>query len=319
MNNADVMERKRQKALKARNRIKSPYSLAMDILIHAIVGIAAFICLWPFIYVACMSISAPAAALAKKVWTFPVGPLTFAAYRRVANIPLMWRSYLNTIFYVISVCALNLVVCAMTAYPLATKGFRGRKFFVVYLMIPMFFGGGLIASFVTNVNLGLYGSPLAIILPSSLSITNVILIRSFFYNAVPDSLKEAAIIDGAGDMRVLFSIMIPLSLPIFAVITLYNAVGTWNSYFAALLYIPDRNWQPLQLFLAKLLSLEQSIISTLQSGAGTGDPAQVFESLSTAMQLKYAAIMFATLPILFSYPFLQRYFIKGIMIGSLKE
>lgn len=299
----------------------SASSVAADIIIYTIAGLLAFICLWPFLYVASMSISSPDAVLRGKVWTLPVGPLSLEAYRRVINVPYMWRSYLNTIFYVVSVCVLNLAVCAMTAYSLATRGLRGRKLFITYLLIPMFFGGGMIPSFVIMARLGLYNSPLAIILPSGLSIMNVILIRTFFANSVPESLKEAAIIDGAGDMTILFKVMIPLSKPIFAVITLYNAVGIWNQYFPALLYLPSKEWQPLQMFIAKVLVLETSIISSAagNNGAAAMDPQKMFANLSTALQLKYAAVMFCAVPIMCSYPFLQKYFIKGVLIGSLKE
>jgi len=319
MSDSAVVERKRFINNKNPNKIKSPNSLISDVVIYSVVGFLALICLWPFLFVASMSVSSPEAVMTRSVWLFPVGPLTLNAYIRTIAIPLMWRSYLNTIIYVIIVCVLNLVICAMAAYPLAMKGFRGRRFFVIFLMIPYFFGGGLIASFVTNVWLGLYNNPAIIILLSAFSIWNVILIRTYFHSSIPHTIKEAAIIDGAGDMTILFKIVAPLSKPIFAVVTLFNAVGMWNSYFNALIYVPNKDWQPLQLFVARLLVLERDFIASLQRGAGTMDTSRMMEGLTTAMQLKYAVIMFATLPIIFSYPFLQRYFIRGVLIGSLKE
>lgn len=183
----------------------SSTTIVADMVIYVLVGLMVFTCLWPFLYIISMSISSPDAVVSGQVWTFPVGPLSFEAYKRVANVPYMWRSYLNTIIYVVSVCTLNLVVCGLTAYPLSIRGLRGRKFIVTYLLIPMFFGGGMIPTFIVMTTLGLFNNPLAIILPSALSIWNVILIRTFFVNSIPISLKEAAIIDGASDLTVMKS------------------------------------------------------------------------------------------------------------------
>ena len=301
------------------NRIKSPNYLAVDIIIYVMLGVVAFTCVWPFIYTASMSISSPEAVMKRAVWILPIGPLQTNSYELIFNVPLMWRSYLNTIFYVVATCILHLIICAMTAYPLATRGFRGRKFFVVYLMIPMFFGGGMIASFITTAKLlGLYNSPLAMILPGAMSIYSVILMRTYFYNSVPNALKESAEIDGANDMQILFNIMIPLSKPIFAVVALQTAVGTWNNWWNALLYIPNQSWQPLQMFVAKVLVLEQTILTSITRGAGM-EAERMLASVSTALQIKYAVVIFTTLPILCVYPFAQKYFIRGVLIGSLKE
>jgi len=301
------------------NRIKSSNFIAMDIFIYVAMGLIAFTCLWPFIYTASMSVSSPLAVMKRAVWLLPIPPLQVESYKLIFNVALMWRSYANTIFYVIATCILSVIICAMAAYPLATKGFRGRKFFVVYLMIPMFFSGGMIASFVTNARLlGLYNSPLAMILPGAFSIFTVILMRTYFYHSIPEAVKDAAAIDGASDFQILFQIMVPLSKPIFAVVALQTAVGTWNSWWNALLYIPDANWHPLQMFVARVLVLETEILNSLVSGAGMNAERMV-ASVSTALQIKYAVVIFSTLPIICVYPFVQKYFIKGVLIGSLKE
>ncbi len=198
----------------------------------------------------------------------------------------------------------------MTAYPLSRKRFWGRNFISMMIVFTTLFSGGMIPNFLLIKNLGLYNTRWAMILPGAISVFNMILARTFF-TGIPESLMESASIDGAGEATILWKIVVPLSKPIVAVLTLFYAVGHWNSYFNALLYIPDIKLQPLQMYLVKLLILAQD-----QMAEGDGDLLQL---AMEAMQTKYAAIIVVILPILCIYPFLQKYFAQGVMIGAIKE
>ena len=201
----------------------------------------------------------------------------------------------------------------MGAYPLTVSGLHGRKFFVTFLLIPMYFGGGLIPSFLLINRLGLYGTRWAIILPASYSIMNLILVRTFF-TGLPEELRESAKMDGAGHLRILFQIYLPLSKAILAVVAIYSIVGQWNSWFAAQVYLPTTELQPLQMYLKRVLVQLSVNLRDLTSA----ELEEAVEKMFSATQLKYSMIIFTTLPIIFTYPFLQKYFIKGVMIGSLK-
>jgi len=304
------------------SQLNNPYNIRRAMMIsrfssiftYIVVGIMAFACLAPFLFVFNMSISSPENVLARNVFLFPRG-FTLAAYERVINTTMIWRSYANTIFYVSSATILNCVFSVMGGYALSKNELPGRRLFSFLLLIPMFFTGGMIPTYVLIVKLGIYNSPLAIILPASVAVWHVILTRTFI-KTIPKSICESAYIDGAGDIAILFRIIVPLSKPIIAVIGLYTAVGVWNSWLPALLYLPDRELQPIQLFLARLLVLETTILN--REGA-IQDMRQSMNFVSMMLQLKYAAVIFCSLPIICAYPFLQRYFIKGVLLGSLKE
>lgn len=197
------------------------------------------------------------------------------------------------------------------AYTLSRKWLMGRKVFMVIIVITMFFGGGLIPSFLLVKELGLYNTIWALIIPGAVSSWNIILMRTHFLG-ISDSLEESAKMDGANDFHVLFRIILPVSTPILAVMTLFYAVGHWNSWFAASIYLKDRNLYPLQLVLRSIL-LSGSLQDMGDTGITTSPNAR-----EIAKGLKYATVIVATVPILFVYPFVQKYFIKGIMIGSLK-
>lgn len=288
-------------------------SVAVDALIYLVSAVIAIITVWPFVYVFSMSISNPDEVLKQSIWLFPKG-LHFDSYRMIFRNNELWRAYLNTILYVLSGTFLSTLVSLISAYPLSRPKLVGRKFFVFYLIIPMYLSGGLVPYFIQINKLGLFNNPLVMILPGIVSIWNIILVRSFIKN-LPESLQEAAIIDGASEIGILFRIIIPLCKPIIAVIVLYTAVGIWNSWFNALIFLPKKEWQPLQLFMARVLVYSQATLA-FQAMKNAEEGAK---SAATAIQLKYAAIIFTTLPILCLYPFLQKYFVKGAMIGSLKE
>ena len=310
MTNGDLLTEARKRR---RKRIRGDaMSYTADGVIYGIVATLCFLCVAPFLYVISMSLSGAEHVLARSVFFYPKG-FSVEAYLKLFQTQMIWRSYANTIFYVICNTLVNITTAMVGGYFFSKKNLFGRKFFTVFILIPMYFGGGLIPSFVLVAKLGLYNSPLALIIPSAVSIWNMVLCRTFI-RTIPDSLTEAATIDGAGERVMLTRILVPLCKPIIAVIGLYAAVGTWNSWFNALLYLPDKNWQPVQLFLARILVLETKLLDKEAGSTGMR-----IQGIATSLQLKYAAVMFTTLPILCSYPFLQKYFIKGIMLGSLKE
>ncbi len=274
----------------------------------------AFITLYPMYYVLILSLSSPQYASTMRVYTVPKG-FDLSAYKVLVQNSNMWRAYFNTIIYVIPNTILMIITSSVVAYGLNYRKLIGRKFLTMFLLIPMYFGGGMIPTFLLIVKLGLYDSPLSQIIPSCFSIWNIILIKAYF-KSIPDSLSEAAKIDGAGVLQVFAKVMIPLGKPIFAVVAVYTIVGVWNSWFSAMLYLPHTEWQPLQLYLRRLLIEATQSVKEVVDAATAREIAE--RQLSNA-QLKYAMIIFTSLPVLCTYPFFQKYFIKGMVLGSLKE
>ena len=292
------------------NRIKEAVSDRILYIITVIIMLAAFIVtLYPFLYVLSMSLSDQGAVLRQEVWLFPKG-LNLHSYEKVFADPAIWTAYGNTLFYTIAGTILNVFMTCMMAYPLSRKQFWGRNTISMLVVFTMLFSGGMIPNFLLIKHLGLYNTRWALILPGAISAYNLFLARTYF-SGLPDSLVESASIDGATEATILRKIIVPLSMPIIAVLTLFYAVGHWNSYFNALLYIPDIKKQPLQMFLVKLLVLEQDLMA--EGGA------DALELTLQAMQTKYATIIVVILPILCVYPFLQKYFTQGVMIGAIKE
>lgn len=266
--------------------------------------------IYPFIYVFSMSISSPAEVIAMKVWLWPKG-FSLESYGMLLDNPNVWRSYYNTIWYTVVGTAINIFVTVTFAYPLSRRDFFARGFFMVMLAITMFFSGGLIPEFLLIQKLELYNTRWAIVLPAAMSVWTAIMARVYFQTAIPDGLTEAAKIDGCSDVGILFRVVMPVSLPIVSVIALYSAVGFWNSFFSALIYLPDAKLQPLQVYLMKVL---------IQNSP---DLNQQFEDSVArnmyATQLKYSVIIVSIVPIICSYPLLQKYFVKGAVVGAIKE
>ena len=297
----------------ASNKIREG-SRAATVLIYCCVIAICFVTIYPMYYVLILSLSEPAAAMTMKVYTIPKG-FSLDSYRVLVKDAEMWRAYLNTILYAVSTTVLMVLTCIFAAYPLTSKNLRGRKFINTFLLIPMYFSGGMIPSFLLVTQLGLYDNPLAMILPSCFSIWNIILVKAYF-SSFPETFREAAKIDGANTYQILFQIYLPMSMPIIAVICVYTIVGVWNSWFNAMIYLPHPTWQPLQLYLRRVL------VENTRSVAQFLDPVEAktlaLKQMSNA-QMQYAMIIFSTLPILATYPFFQKYFVKGVMLGSLKE
>ncbi|NMA84046.1 MAG: carbohydrate ABC transporter permease [Epulopiscium sp.] len=288
-------------------------SKIVDIVFYSLALLVCLITLYPFYYVVIMSISDPMEVVAMNVYWYPKG-FFLGSYELIVRDSSMWKSYFNTLVYVISGTLLNCLTAILGAYPLSVKNIYGRKWLVRFLIIPMYFGGGLIPSFLLMNKLGLYNTMWVIIIPGAVSIWNIILVRTYFMG-VPESLKESAFIDGANHWQLLFRIMVPISVPILAVISIYTIVGIWNSWFSALVYLPNQNLHPLQMYLYRVV-VQQSVDLKLLSSEET---AEAVKRMLTNIQLKYSIIVFTTLPIIFTYPFFQKYFIKGVMLGSLKE
>lgn len=288
-------------------------SRAADLCFGALALIVCLATLYPFYYVIIMSISSPMEAAAKNVFWYPKG-FYLGSYELIVGDAKMWRAYLNTIIYVSCGTVLNCLMAVLGAYPLTVRNLAGRRWVVRYLLVPMYFGGGLIPAYLLVNKLGLYNTMGAIIIPGAVSIWNIILVRTYF-QTIPESLKESAFVDGASHLQLLFKIMIPVSKPIMAVIAIYTIVGIWNSWFDALVYLPNEKLHPLQMYLYRVVVQQTVDLKTLSME----DARDAAANMLSNIQLKYSIIVFTTLPVLFTYPFFQKYFVKGALVGSLKE
>jgi putative aldouronate transport system permease protein len=289
---------------------KTTEDAIIDVIVYIGVAVAMIVTLYPFVYVLSMSISDPGAVLRKEVFLWPKG-FSLQAYDTVFEDRSIWRSYYNTIWYTGVGTLVNLVLTIMAAYPLSKRGFSGRTFFTIVFVFTMFFHGGIIPMFVLVVKLGIYNTRWAIVLPTAISTFNLIICRTFF-QTLPEDLFECARMEGASEWRIIWNIVIPLSTPIIAVLGLFYGIAHWNSFFPALLYLPNSDLQPIQLYLRRvLIQASPEAVQQFESGeAGRG--------ILAMLQVKYAVMIVAILPITLLYPFLQKYFVKGVMIGALK-
>ena len=283
----------------------------INIVFHVIAVLMIAIVIYPLWFVIIASFSNPADVASGEVWIWPK-EWNLAGYQELFKQPALWRSYLNTILYTISGTLVALVVNIPAGYAMSRMDLYGRKWINYFYLIPMFFGGGLIPTYFVVQAFGLYDNPLVMILPFSVSTYNIIVTRTFFRSNLPQELWEAAQIDGCGTFRYFVQFAVPLSKAILAVVGLWTAVGLWNQWFNALIYLRNENYVPLQLFLRRILIANQSLL-----GAATGTMAQELRQLSDMM--KYGSIVISTLPIMCLYPFLQKYFNQGAMVGSVKE
>ncbi|TYP76483.1 carbohydrate ABC transporter permease [Paenibacillus methanolicus] len=267
--------------------------------------------LYPLIFIVSASFSDPLAVMSGKVWLYPVKP-TLAGYEAVFKHNLIGRSFLNSIFYTAAGTAVNVVMTILAAYPLARRDFYGRQPILFLFLFTMLFSGGLIPSYLLVKELGMLNTAWAMIIPGALGVWNMIVTRAYFQTTIPDELLEAAQIDGCNDFSFVRKIVIPLSGPIIAVIALFYGVAHWNQYFTALIFLNDRELYPLQLVLRDILVKNQ--ISPLM----ISDVTEMSRRQALSELLKYSLIVVATLPLMAVYPFVQKHFIKGVMIGSLK-
>lgn len=294
--------------MRKKNRVQRA-ELPFDVVNYTLLALFSFAMLYPFVYTFSMSISSPVYAVQNVIVLLPKG-FSLESYKLVFRDSEIWRSYYNTLWYTGVGTSINVFLTVLSAYPLSKKQYFLRNTLMIFVAFTMFFSGGLIPSFILVTQLGLYNTRWAIILPGAISAWNLILARTFF-ESIPESMDEAAVIDGASQLRILTRIYLPLSMPIIAVLVLFYAVGHWNSYFSALLYLPDKTLQPMQLYLRKVLTMANNEIIGSQMAIG-------YERSLATMQLKYTVVIVTILPIICVYPFLQKYFVKGVMIGAIK-
>ena len=300
--------------MKITHKSRKPKSLQekiFDVLVYGMAVLLILLIIYPLWFVIIASFSNPQDVDTGAVWFWPKS-WSLEGYKTLFAQPLIWRSYFNTILYTVAGTAFGLLVNIPVGYALSRRDLFGRKWISLLYVVPMFVTGGLIPIYLVTKNFGLLNTVWVMIVPFAVSPYNIIVARTFFQESIPNGLWEAAQVDGSSTFRYFLQIVLPLSKAILAVIGLWTAVGIWNSWFNALIYLTDQNLQPLQLILRQLLITNQ----TLQSQA-TGDVASQLRQ--TADMMKYAAIVVSTLPIMMVYPFLQKYFNQGVMVGAIKE
>lgn len=265
--------------------------------------------LLPLVYIVASSLSDPLAVSSGRVSFWPVD-FTLEGYRRVLSDPSILTGFGNSIFYTLVGTAISLVLTVSIAYPLSRRDLWGRRGITLFVVFTMLFAGGIIPTYLVVQNLGMLDTRLALILPQAIGVWQVIIAMSFFRTSIPDELYEAAQLDGASDLRFLVSTVLPLSKPLLAVIALMYAIYQWNSYFDALLYLRDPDLYPLQLVLRNVLILNQT--------APGLDAAAALERQQLADLMKYSLIVISTVPVMLVYPFVARYFNKGLLVGAVK-
>lgn len=275
-----------------------------------ILSIVLIVVLYPLLYVVSASFSDPIKVLQGEVILLPKG-FNVEAYSMVFEHDGIMTGYRNTIIYTLVGTFINLVMTIAGAYPLSRKDFRGRAFFTVVIVFTMFFSGGLIPTYLVIKQMKLLDTFWVMVLPGAVSVWNLTIMRNFFQNSIPFELEEAAMIDGAGNVEMLWKIILPLSAPIIAVMVMFYGVGHWNAFFNALIYLTDEKKYPLQLILRSILIQEET-------GEMIAADDSVIRRQMMAQIIKYAAIVVASVPVLIIYPFLQKYFVQGVMVGALK-
>ncbi len=286
-----------------------------DKILRAVVGAVIFVLilviLYPLIYVVSSSFSSGTAVSTGKVILWPVD-FSLQGYKAVFSYRQIWTGYRNTIFYTVAGTLLNLTLTVMVAYPLSRRNLQFRSFYMTLFLITMFFSGGIIPNYILMTKLHLTNTRSALLLSGAISVYNMIIMRTYFQHSIPEELLEAAKIDGITDIGYLFKVVLPLSKSILAVITLYYAVGHWNSYFNAMLYLRDESLYPLQLILRSILNVGKIDLSQITDV----EVLKQIRGLSDLM--KFSLIIISSVPVIVAYPFVQRFFEKGVMIGSVK-
>jgi ABC-type glycerol-3-phosphate transport system permease component len=282
--------------------------------VYIFLSIILVLVLYPLIYILSSSLSSAAAVQGGKVWLWPVD-LTLDGYIGVFRYNAVWTGFYNSIIYTVGGTLLSVSLTIMMAFPLSRKEMCGRNIWIWAILIAMLFNGGLIPFYLVVKTLGMVNTRWAIIIPTALNVFSVIVAKTFFQSSLPSELYEAAQLDGCGDFRFMMRFVIPLSKPIIAVLVLWSAVGQWNSYFNALIYLNSDQLFPLQLVLRQII-VENKIDFTHMANIDT-HKLIMMQNMQTL--LKYSLIVITTIPILIIYPFVQRHFVKGVFIGSIKE
>jgi len=296
-----------------RKKIKLPREdKIMYTVVYIVMALFMIVVLYPLIFVLSSSFSSGAAVSAGRVVLWPVDFST-VGYQIVFAYKAVFVGYANTFYYTIVGTVFNIFMTTLAAYPLSRKNYQGRGLCMTLFTITMFLNGGMIPRYLQMVNLGLINTRASLIVPGALTVHNMIIMRTFFRNSIPGDLLEAAVLDGCSDIRYLLQIVLPLSKAVISVLILYYAVGHWNAYFNAMLYLRDENKFPLQIILRTILIASTNTDLTQISGSEAQSAVQ-----SASETMRYALIVVSTVPILTIYPFIQKHFAKGVMIGSLK-
>lgn len=290
-------------------KLRSRDDKLFDAVVYIIAAVLLILVGYPLLFVISASFSNPVDVVEGRVWLLPEG-FTLEPYLRVFENEKIWKGYANTIFYAAAGTLINLVMTVLAAYPLSRKDLPGQQFLMFFVTFTMFFSGGLIPTYLLVKSLGITNTIWAMLLPGAIATYNLIVMRSFFQNSIPYELQESAWMDGCTFFRMLWSVILPLSKPILAVMVLFYGVGHWNAYFNALIYLKDRDLYPLQLILREILILNQDDMAVGDAGMA--------ERVMMAESIKYSVIIVSSVPVLLLYPFIQRYFVKGVMIGSIK-
>ena len=284
--------------------------IAFNIINYCLLGLVLVIIIYPLYFVTIASFSDPGAVNAGKVFLFPVSP-TLDGYQRIFENEKIWRGYSNTLLYTVAGTFFNIILTMTLAYTLATPKFSIKKYLLVYIMIPVYFSGGLIPTFIVVKHLGIENTRWALILLNGLNVFNALIARSFIASSIPNELFEAAEIDGCSHFGIFFKIVLPLSKAGMAVLVLYYGVAHWNEYMLALIYLRDEKLYSLQIILREILIQNQSLDMM-------DDIVSVTEKAKAAELIKYGVVIVSSLPVMILYPFLQKYFVKGTLIGSVK-
>ena len=281
-------------------------------IVVALVALFLFVILYPMLFVISASLSDTRLVYENPLLIIPKG-FNLLSYGTVFENRDIWTGYRNTVLYTLAGTLLNVIMTVMAAYPLSRKDFYGRNFFTFIFIFTMFFNGGLIPTYLVVRNLGLLNKFVVMILPNAVNVYYIVIMRTFFQTRIPDEIEESAKIDGCTNIYMLIKIILPLAVPVIAVMVMFYSVGHWNSYFQALIYLTSRNRFPLQLILREILVRNQ-----MEEMLTIATDEEYAQRLMTREGLKYAVVVVASVPILVLYPFLQKFFKEGIMIGALK-
>lgn len=298
--------------MKKKNTTKMGMSdKTFNLILNIIIFVIMLIVLYPMVMVISSSFSSGNAVMSGQVLLWPVD-FSLTGYELVFGNNAVWTGYMNSIFYTVCCTFVSMILTILTAYPLSRNNYQGKGIMTTVFLIPMFFSGGLIPTYINVTNLGLVNSRWGMVVMAGLTMSHVVIMRTFFQSSIPDGLHEAAQIDGINDFQFLLQILLPLSKASLAVICLYNIVGNWNAYFSPMIYLRDRDLYPLQLILREILAATKFDTSQFT------DPSLIAKLSGAAEVMKYSLIVVATVPMLILYPFVQKFFEKGVMVGSLK-
>ncbi|WP_152402039.1 carbohydrate ABC transporter permease [Paenibacillus cellulositrophicus] len=291
--------------------IESKGDRIFNVINYVVLILVTLVVLYPLVFVLSASFSDPQTVLRGEMLLWPKG-INLNSYEKIFQNKDIISGFTNTLIYTTLGTAINLVMTILAAYPLSRRDFVGRNGIMALLVFTMFFSGGLIPTYLLIKNLGMLNTLWVMIIPNAVSIWNIIIMRTFFQQSIPHELQEAATIDGCSNIQILTRIILPLSMPIIAVTILFYAVGHWNAFFSALLYLTDKDKFPLQLVLREILIQGQTNDMVKMSTESAIKQQREVEGI------KYAVLVVANIPVLVLYPFLQRYFVKGVMIGAIK-